>query len=90
MTGHEDCPDFDPAGSYAASADPASLLDLAGTKMPFGRYAGHYLSDLPEHYLLWFRKEGFPEGDLGRKMAIVCEMKANGLEHLLRTVRGMA
>lgn len=86
----EDCPDFDPAGSYDNPADAASLLDLAGSRMPFGRYAGYYLSDLPEHYLLWFRKKGFPKGDLGEKMAIVCEMKANGLEHLLRTVRTMA
>lgn len=87
MTDHEDCPDFDPAAGYAGTDDAALLVDLAGTKMPFGKYAGRYLSDLPERYLLWFRKEGFPKGELGRKMAIVCEMKANGLEHLLRSVR---
>ena len=63
------------------------LIELANAKMPFGKYAGRYLIDLPEHYLLWFKQKGFPEGKLGTMMESVLEIKVNGLEGLVRSVR---
>ena len=59
------------------------LVALANTRMPFGRYAGRYLVRLPEEYLLWFEQRGYPEGELGRKLAAMLEIKVNGLEGLL-------
>lgn len=50
--------------------------------MPFGRYAGTPLVDLPETYVVWFSKKGFPEGELGELLRIVYEVKLNGLEYL--------
>lgn len=55
--------------------------------MPFGRYASRPISDLPEDYLLWFRQQGFPKGDLGGLMALALEIKVNGLEYLLEPLR---
>jgi uncharacterized protein len=60
------------------------LVKLANTKMPFGKYQGRYLIDLPEPYLVWFRQNGFPPGQLGRQLEEVLEIKINGLEHLIR------
>lgn len=60
------------------------LVKLANTKMPFGKYQGRYLIDLPEHYLVWFRQNGFPPGQIGRQLEEVLEIKINGLEHLIR------
>jgi uncharacterized protein len=62
----------------------ADLIKLANTKMPFGKYAGRYLIDLPEPYVVWFKQKGFPAGELGRRLAAVFELKANGLEDLVR------
>ena len=45
--------------------EPEHLLKIANTKMPFGKYAGRELIDLPEEYLLWFAQKGFPRGELG-------------------------
>ncbi|MDX9801636.1 MAG: DUF3820 family protein [Spirochaetia bacterium] len=63
------------------------LLELANTKMPFGKYSGSYLADLPEPYLLWFKGKGFPEGKLGMQLESILEIKLNGLEGLLRPLR---
>lgn len=63
------------------------LLKLAQYKMPFGKYKGTYLSDLPLPYLLWFQRKGFPEGVLGENLREVMEIKENGLEGLLRQLR---
>ena len=60
------------------------LIDLAQMPMPFGRYQGRLLIDLPEPYVVWFRKQGFPRGRLGELMGLLYEIKANGLEHLVR------
>ena len=65
-------------------SDQKLLLELAKTKMPFGKYAGRYLIDLPETYVLWFRDKGFPNGRLGDLMAMLVEIKVNGLEELFR------
>ncbi len=63
------------------------LLELAYTKMPFGRYKGTFLSDVPEPYFVWFKQKGFPEGKIGQQLAEVYELKLNGLEYLLRDIR---
>ena len=69
-------------------SDRAFLLKLARTRMPFGRYAGRNLIDLPEPYVVWFRQQGFPEGELGRMLSILYEIKTNGLEYLFEPLRG--
>jgi len=62
--------------------DHEQLLQLAEMKMPFGKYAGRLLIDLPEPYVVWFAQKGFPGGKLGEMLAIVYEIKVNGLEYL--------
>ncbi|MAN59995.1 MAG: hypothetical protein CMC08_09200 [Flavobacteriaceae bacterium] len=64
--------------------NPDYLRELANYKMPFGKYKGRYLVNLPEPYLVWFRQKGFPDGKLGRMLQEMYEIKVNGLEHLLR------
>ncbi len=63
--------------------DPTILVELAETRMPFGRYKGRLLMHLPEPYLVWFAREGLPPGKLGRQLALVLELKTHGLEHLI-------
>jgi uncharacterized protein len=63
------------------------LEDLVSMKMPFGKYKGHLLCDLPEYYLVWFKDKGFPEGKLGMLLATMYEIKLNGLEYLLKPLR---
>ncbi len=67
--------------------DAALLVELARTRMPFGRYRGRVLLDLPEPYVVWFRAQGFPRGRLGELLALLYEVKANGLERLLDRLR---
>lgn len=67
--------------------DYKALIDLAHAKMFFGKYKGKYLSELPEFYLVWFRQKGFPKGKLGDQLQQVLEMKVNGMEQILRTIR---
>ncbi len=55
--------------------------------MPFGKYKGRMICDLPVSYLEWFQRKGFPEGKLGMLLRTVYEIKANGLEDLLRPLR---
>ena len=70
-----------------SSFDPNELLELARMRMPFGKYAGRLLIDLPEPYVIWFAGEGFPEGKLGRMLQTVHEIKVNGLEFLFEPLR---
>lgn len=63
--------------------DPLVLMELARKRMPFGKYKGSLLSELPEPYLVWFSRQGFPKGRLGMLLATLYEIKANGLEFLL-------
>ena len=63
------------------------LIKIANMKMPFGRFKGLALIDLPEPYVVWFYNQGFPEGELGRLLAQLYEIKANGLEHLFEPLR---
>ncbi|HSH71103.1 MAG TPA: DUF3820 family protein [Deferrisomatales bacterium] len=67
--------------------DPTDLLKVARTRMPFGRYAGRLLVDLPEPYVVWFSQQGFPRGELGRLLQLVYEIKVNGLEHLVEPLK---
>ena len=67
--------------------DPKYLLKLLNTKMPFGRYKDRMLIDLPETYLCWFERKGFPEGSLGVMLKSIYEIKLNGLEGLLEPLR---
>lgn len=64
--------------------DKSHLVKLANTRMPYGKFEGRFLIDLPEHYLVWYRQKGFPTGSLGSLLAEVLEIKVNGLEHLIR------
>lgn len=59
------------------------LIDLIKTEMPFGKYKGVVVSDLPISYLEWFQRKGFPNGKLGMMLATVYEIKLNGLEDIL-------
>lgn len=63
------------------------LIKLAHTKMPFGKYEGRFLIDIPEHYIVWYKQKGFPKGQLGEQLALVYELKLNGLEELVRNIR---
>ena len=63
------------------------LLELAALRMPFGKYQGRRLIDLPEPYVVWFARQGFPEGKLGRMLQTVYEIKVNGLEFLFDPLR---
>ncbi len=65
----------------------AQLLELAQMRMPFGRYSGYRLVDLPEPYVVWFSQNGFPKGKLGEMLQIVYEIKVNGLEYLFKPLR---
>ena len=67
--------------------DDQALIDLAHSIMPFGKYAGRYLSDLPETYVLWFKGKGYPAGRLGDQLRAIEEIKTNGLEDLMRELR---
>jgi len=63
------------------------LIKLAHAKMPFGKYKGIYLTELPEAYLVWFKQKGFPKNSLGTMLMQMHEIKMNGLEPLLRKIR---
>ncbi|MBC7694936.1 MAG: DUF3820 family protein [Burkholderiales bacterium] len=63
------------------------LLELVKLRMPFGRYKGIILANLPVSYLEWFQRKGFPEGKLGMMLATMYEIKSNGLEYLLEPLR---
>ena len=67
--------------------DPAYMLELARMKMPFGKYKGRLLIDLPEPYVVWFHQKGFPEGKLGEMLQTIYEVKVNGLEYLFKPLR---
>lgn len=66
---------------------PESLQKLLTTTMPYGKYKGRPIADLPGHYLNWFAREGFPPGELGRLLALMQEIDHNGLSALLEPLR---
>jgi len=64
--------------------DRDHLIKLANSKMPFGKYQGRFLVELPEPYLVWFKQKGYPNGEIGKLLEEMLEIKVNGLEKLLR------
>lgn len=67
---------------------PAENLErLLTCVMPYGKYKGRAIADLPGHYLNWFAREGFPPGELGRLLALMQELDHNGLSSLLDPLR---
>lgn len=67
--------------------DTRDLELLVTRTMPFGKYKGRLIVDLPGHYLNWFAREGFPPGELGRLLALMQELDHNGLSGLLTPLR---
>ncbi len=67
--------------------DKQDLLKLANMPMPFGKYKGRVLIELPEEYLLWFADKGFPKGELGHLMQLALEIRINGLESVIRPLK---
>ena len=63
------------------------LEKLVTVEMPYGKYKGRVIADLPGHYLHWFAREGFPEGEIGRLLALMREIDHNGLRPLLEPLR---
>ena len=68
-------------------SDKEYLIKLAHTKMPFGKYKGRDLINLPEHYIVWYNNKGFPKGQLGDMLKLVYELQLNGLEDLVRNIK---
>jgi uncharacterized protein len=69
------------------NGNPQLLLELVKMEMPFGRYKGYLLCNLPVSYLEWFNRKGFPQGKLGVLLQTMYEIKQNGLEHLLTPLK---
>ena len=67
--------------------DSEILLQLVIMEMPFGKYKGTLLCDLPVAYLEWFQRKGFPNGKLGVLLATIYEIQLNGLDKLLKPLR---
>ena len=68
--------------------NPQSLQLLVSRVMPYGKYKGRLIADLPGQYLNWFAREGFPRGELGALLALMQELDHNGLSSLLDPLRG--
>ena len=69
------------------SPDPKVLTDIVKTQMPFGKYKGTLICDLPVSYLEWFKSKGFPPGKLGMLLSSVYEIRINGLSKILTLVK---
>jgi len=67
--------------------NPQLLNDLVTFQMPFGKYKGKLICDLPETYLVWFQSKGLPPGKLGELLGTMYEIRLNGLEYLLKPLR---
>jgi hypothetical protein len=64
-----------------------NLQRLVSVRMPYGKYQGRLLADLPGAYLAWFARKGFPDNALGRLLALMLELDHNGLSALLDPLR---
>lgn len=67
--------------------NPDLLKELVTMRMPYGKYKGWLLCDLPEFYLVWYHSKGFPTGKMGMLLATLYEIKLNGLEYLLKPLK---
>ena len=65
------------------------LIEIIKTKMPFGKYKNYLICDLPDFYLEWFARKGFPKGKLGVLLQTIYEIKLNGLQYLLEPLKKM-
>ncbi|WP_111446061.1 DUF3820 family protein [Breznakibacter xylanolyticus] len=74
-----------PTGAF----NPQILQELITTRMPYGKYKGSPICDIPEHYLVWYQQKGFPPGKLGVLMGTMYEIRLNGLEFLITKLRQM-
>lgn len=63
------------------------LIEIAHARMPFGKYKGYFLVDIPEPYYVWYKNKGFPAGKLGQQLQLMYEIKLNGLEGLIRNIK---
>ena len=77
----------DPKTCPQVQPDNNALLKLAQVTMAFGKYAGRRLVDLPEPYVVWLSRKGFPKGELGELLSTVYEIKVNGLEYLFKPLK---
>ena len=66
---------------------PEDLELLVTREMPFGKHKGRLIADLPDNYLNWFAREGFPQGEIGRLLALMQEIDHNGLKDMLTPLR---
>ncbi len=69
---------------------PEDLEKLLTREMPYGKYQGRKMADLPGHYLGWFAREGFPRGEIGQLLALMYELDHNNLRALLDPLRSHA
>lgn len=69
--------------------NPEILITLVRMPMPFGKYKGRLLCDLPVSYLEWFKRKSFPKGKLGIYLETMYEIKINGLDNLLDPIKEM-
>jgi len=76
-----------PPSGPEANLNPEDLQRLVTLEMPYGKYKGRLMADLPGHYLNWFAREGFPKGDIGLLLALMQEIDHNGLSSLLDPLR---
>lgn len=67
--------------------DPQVLIDIVQTRMPYGKYKGTFIADMPVSYLEWMASKGFTKDKLGMMLSTVFEIKTNGLSDILHTVR---
>ena len=67
--------------------NPQDLELLVTREMPFGKYKGRLIADLPGNYLNWFARQGFPKGEIGRLLALMQEIDHNGLRDILAPLR---
>jgi hypothetical protein len=70
-----------------AIADKTLLLKLLDTPMPFGKYQGRMIIDLPEAYLLWFQREGYPRGEIGKLLQLALEIEVSGSKDLVKSLK---
>lgn len=68
-------------------SQPEILKSLVTEKMPYGKFKGQYYCDLPEPYLVWYHRKGFPNGKTGMLLNTIYEIKLNGLEYLLHPLK---
>lgn len=75
------------ATSRSSMMEAQDLQKLVTVQMPYGKYQGRLIADLPGAYLAWFARKGFPAGELGRLLALMLELDHNGLSSLLEPLR---